>query len=66
MLVLSRKVGERIVIDGQIVLTVLDVRGGRMKLGIQAPGDVPIHRQEVYDQLPSWQNGQAPAFEAQV
>ena len=47
MLVLSRKKGERIVIDGNIVITVVDVRGDKVRLGIEAPRDVPIHRSEV-------------------
>jgi carbon storage regulator len=47
MLVLSRKEGERIVIDGQIVVTVLQVRGNQIRLGIDAPRDVPIRRSEL-------------------
>ena len=51
MLVLSRKRDERIVIGGNIVITVIEVRGDKVRLGIQAPGDIPVHRQEVYDAL---------------
>ncbi len=51
MLVLSRKRDERIVIGGNIVITVIEVRGDKVRLGIQAPPDVPVHRQEVYDAL---------------
>jgi carbon storage regulator len=47
MLVLTRKEGERIVIDGQIVVTVLQVRGNQIRLGIEAPKDVPIRRSEL-------------------
>ncbi len=47
MLVLGRKVGETIVIDGQISVTVLEIKGGRIKLGIQAPSSVSIHRSEL-------------------
>ena len=47
MLVLSRKYGEAIVIGESVVVTVLDVQGGRVKLGVVAPGDVPILRTEV-------------------
>jgi carbon storage regulator len=47
MLVLSRKNGEEIVIGDNIVVTVLAVQGDRVKLGISAPGEVPVHRQEV-------------------
>ncbi|MFM9965910.1 MAG: carbon storage regulator CsrA [Planctomycetaceae bacterium] len=47
MLVLSRKPNESIVINDQIVVTVIEVRGDKVRLGIQAPRDVPIHRSEV-------------------
>ena len=51
MLVLSRKKNESIVIDDRIVITVVEIRGDKVRLGIQAPRDVPVHRQEVYDAL---------------
>lgn len=47
MLVLSRKVGESVVIDGGIVIRVLAVRGGRIRLGIEAPADVTVRRCEL-------------------
>lgn len=51
MLVLSRKVGERIVIGPNIIVTVLEVRGGGVKLGCVAPANVPIHREEISRRL---------------
>jgi carbon storage regulator len=48
MLVLSRKPGESIVIDDRIVVTVVQIGGGRIRLGIEAPREVPILRSEVY------------------
>ena len=51
MLVLSRKLGERITIGPNIVVTVLEVRGNVVKLGCQAPACVPIHREEVSRRL---------------
>ena len=51
MLVLSRKCGESIVVADNITVTVLEVRGGRVKLGIAAPGDTTIHRAEVYEKI---------------
>lgn len=51
MLVLSRKKNESIVIDERIVITVVEIRGDKVRLGIEAPRDVAIHRQEVYDAL---------------
>jgi carbon storage regulator len=51
MLVLSRKRDERIVIGDNIVITVVDVRGDKVRLGIEAPPEVPVHRQEIVDAL---------------
>jgi carbon storage regulator len=51
MLVLSRKRGERIVIGDDIVLTVVEVRGDRVRLGFEAPAATPINREEIYDQI---------------
>lgn len=51
MLVLSRKRGERIVIDDQIEITVIDIRGDKVRLGVEAPKDIPVHRREVYDEI---------------
>ena len=47
MLVLSRKVNEKIVIDGGIVITVVKVEGGQVRLGIEAPSDVKVYREEL-------------------
>jgi carbon storage regulator len=51
MLVLSRKVGESIVIGNDVVLTVLEVRGEQVRVGIVAPRSVTVHRKEVHDEL---------------
>ncbi len=51
MLVLSRKEGQRIQIGEEISVTVLDVRGGKVRLGIDGPACVPIHREEVYQRI---------------
>lgn len=48
MLVLSRKKNESIVINEEIVITVVEVRGDKVRLGIQAPREVPVHRSEVH------------------
>lgn len=59
MLVLSRKKNERIVIDNQIVITVVDIRGDKVRLGIEAPRDVDIHRSEVYEAIRESEGGDA-------
>ena len=51
MLVLSRKRDESIVIDGGIVITIVDIRGDKVRLGIEAPATIPVHRKEVYEAL---------------
>ncbi len=51
MLVLSRNIGEAITIGENIVVTVIDVGGGRVRLGITAPKEVPVHRGEVMAEL---------------
>ncbi|NOS70697.1 MAG: carbon storage regulator CsrA [Verrucomicrobia bacterium] len=51
MLILSRKTNESIVIDGRIVVKIVRVEGEVVKVGVEAPSDVPVHRQEVYDEI---------------
>jgi len=51
MLALSRKTGESIVIGNDIEITVLEIRGDQVKLGINAPKSVPIYRKEIYVQI---------------
>lgn len=51
MLVLSRKRDERIVIGDNIVITVVEVRGDKVRLGIEAPTEVPVHRHEVLEAM---------------
>jgi carbon storage regulator len=51
MLVLSRQRDESIVIGDNVVVTIVDIRGDKVRLGIEAPGEVPVHRQEVYDAI---------------
>jgi carbon storage regulator len=51
MLILSRKLGESIVVDGRITVKIMRLEGDVVKLGIEAPREVPVHRQEVYDEI---------------
>ncbi len=51
MLVLSRYKDQSIYIGDDIVVTVVDVRGDRIRLGIEAPANVPVHRQEIYEAI---------------
>ena len=51
MLVLSRKKDERIMIGDDVVLTVAEIRGDKVRIGIEAPTNISVHRQEVYDKI---------------
>lgn len=51
MLVLTRKVGETVIIGDNVTLTVLSITGSQIKLGITAPKDVSVHREEIYKKI---------------
>jgi carbon storage regulator len=51
MLVLCRRVGEEIIIGSDIVLTIVDIRGDKVRLGITAPIEIPVHRREVAEAI---------------
>jgi len=62
MLVLSRKKNESIVINNDITIVVVEIRGDKVRLGVEAPKEVPVHRREVYDAIKrnaALQNGAA-------
>lgn len=63
MLVLSRHRDESIMIGDNIVITVVDIRGDKVRLGIQAPTNVPVHREEIYEAIKR-ENGKADADKA--
>ena len=51
MLILTRKIGERLVIGDDVVVSVLGCRGNQVRLGIEAPRDVSVHREEIYERI---------------
>lgn len=51
MLVLSRKKNESIVLNDNIEIVVIEIRGDKVRLGINAPSDIPVHRKEVYEAI---------------
>ena len=51
MLVLSRQRDESIVINDNVVVTIVDIRGDKVRLGIEAPTDIPVHRREVFEAI---------------
>lgn len=65
MLVLSRKKNESIVINDDITIVVVEIRGDKVRLGVEAPKEVPVHRNEVYEAIRrNQQSGNGPAHEA--
>ncbi|MBL7180558.1 MAG: carbon storage regulator CsrA [Pseudomonadota bacterium] len=51
MLILTRKLGERINIGDDIIITLLEIKGAQVKLGIEAPKNIGIHRHEIYERI---------------
>lgn len=51
MLILTRKVGESVLIGNDISITILSVRGNQVKLGVEAPKEVSVHREEIYQRI---------------
>ena len=63
MLVLSRQRDQSIIIGDNIVITIVDIRGDKVRLGIEAPIEIPVHRQEVYDAIQRENQQDAPKSE---
>ncbi len=53
MLILSRKAGEKLMIGDNVELTILGIKGNQVRVGVSAPKDVPVHREEVYLRIQS-------------
>ncbi len=64
MLVLSRKKNESIIINDNITIVVVEIRGDKVRLGVDAPKEVPVHRQEVYEAIRRSAAAEAAAAEA--
>jgi carbon storage regulator len=60
MLVLSRKQNESIIINDNIVVTVVEVRGDKVRLGIEAPKEIAVHRKEVYEAIKASEKPKKP------
>lgn len=53
MLILTRRVGETLMIGNQVTVTVLGIKGNQVRIGVNAPKDITVHRQEIYDRIRS-------------
>ncbi len=61
MLILTRRVGEKVMIGNDVTVTVLGVTGNLVRIGIDAPKNVPVHRQEIYERVQKERREGAPA-----
>ena len=63
MLILTRRVGETVMIGNEVTVTVLGVKGNQVRIGVNAPKDVAVHREEIYDRIKREEDG-APAAQS--
>ena len=59
MLILTRRVGETVMIGDEVTITVLGVKGNQVRVGINAPKTTPVHREEIYERIKREQQGAA-------
>ena len=65
MLILTRRVGETLMIGDDITVTVLGVKGNQVRVGVNAPRDIAVHREEIYERIQNEQNGNSSSTDPQ-
>lgn len=66
MLALTRKIDEALIIDGKIQIKILDIQGDKVKIGIEAPKEIAIYREEVYSQIQESNKEALTAFDEET
>ena len=66
MLILTRRVGETLMIGDEVTVTVLGVKGNQVRVGVNAPKDVAVHREEIYERIKREQSGEPAEAKAGV
>ena len=66
MLILTRRVGETLMIGDEVSVTVLGVKGNQVRIGVNAPKEVAVHREEIYARIKKEQDGESVASEPRV
>lgn len=59
MLILTRRIGETLVVGDEVTVTVLGVKGNQVRLGVNAPKDVAVHREEIYERIQKEKQGKS-------